>query len=313
MADYGHDLHFGLFATPSAHDHAAVVDLAVRADRAGLDLVTYQDHPYQPTLLDTWTLMSYVAASTERIRIAPNVVNLPLRSPAVLARAAASLDVLSGGRFELALGAGSFWDAIVAMGGPRRTPGQALAALREAIGIIRQVWDTSARGGVKAEGEFYRVMGAKRGPEPAHPIGIWLGALGPRMLALTGELADGWLPSFEYLPDGLDSLSAMNERIDAAAEAAGRPPGAVRRYLNVMNVSLGGPGGGRFLHGPVEQWIDELSDAALTHGVGGFLIGGDDARLVDVLAAEIAPAVRGQVADHRGTTRSPPGGSAGTG
>jgi hypothetical protein len=68
-------------------------------------------------------LLSYVAAATIQIKLAPNVLNLPLRQPAVVARSAASLDLLSGGRLELALGAGAFWEAIEAMGGTRLTPG----------------------------------------------------------------------------------------------------------------------------------------------------------------------------------------------
>ena len=108
------------------------VALAVLSEELGFDLVTFQDHPYQPRFLDTWTLMSWVLASTSRIRVAPNVLNLPLRPPAVVARAAASLDLLSGGRFELALGAGGFWDAIEAMGGDRLAPGESFQALEEA-------------------------------------------------------------------------------------------------------------------------------------------------------------------------------------
>src|SRR6476646_6841066 len=120
MTDYGHDLLFGTFITPVAQPAMHAVDLAIVADRAGLDLVTFQDHPYQPSFHDTWTLLSYVASRTERIHVAGNVLNLPLRQPAVLARSAASLDLLSGGRFELGIGAGGFWGAIHAMGGPRR-------------------------------------------------------------------------------------------------------------------------------------------------------------------------------------------------
>ena len=104
--DYGHRLEFGAFITPAAADPEAPVRSRRSAEAAGLDLVTFQDHPYQPAFLDTWTLMSFVAARTDSIRIAPNVLNVPLRPPAVLARAAASLDLLSGGRFDLALGAG---------------------------------------------------------------------------------------------------------------------------------------------------------------------------------------------------------------
>ena len=140
--DYGHALEFGSFITPSAANPVAPVALAQVSEASGLDLVTFQDHPYQPAFLDTWTLMTFVAARTDRIRIAPNVLNVPLRPPAVVARSAASLDLLSNGRFDLALGAGGFWDAIEAMGGRRLTPGEAVTALEEAIDVIRELWDT---------------------------------------------------------------------------------------------------------------------------------------------------------------------------
>ena len=129
MADYGHDLLFGTFITPAADPAMHAVDLAMVADRADLDLVTFQDHPYQPAFHDTWTLLSYVASRTKDIHVSGNVLNLPLRQPAVLARSAASLDLLSGGRFELGIGAGGFWDTIEAMGGRRLTPGQSIDAL----------------------------------------------------------------------------------------------------------------------------------------------------------------------------------------
>jgi len=121
--DYGAPLQFGSFITPAADDPLGVVALAVASETAGLDLVCFQDDPYRRAFLDAWTLMSFVAARTDRIQISANVHNLPLRPPAVLARAAASLDLLSAGRFALALGAGAFWDAVVAMGGERRSPG----------------------------------------------------------------------------------------------------------------------------------------------------------------------------------------------
>src|SRR5919107_5678869 len=114
--------------------------ISVAADRAGLDLVGIQDHPYQRRFLDTWILISTLVPVTERIRFFPDVACLPLRPPALLAKAAASLDVLSGGRVEMGLGAGYFWDAIEAMGGPRRTPGESVDALEEAIRIIRTLW-----------------------------------------------------------------------------------------------------------------------------------------------------------------------------
>jgi alkanesulfonate monooxygenase SsuD/methylene tetrahydromethanopterin reductase-like flavin-dependent oxidoreductase (luciferase family) len=281
MTDYGHPLLFGSFLTPTAADPEHVVGLAQRSERLGLDLVTVQDHPYQPRFLDTWTLLSYIAARTRSVRLAANVTNLPLRPPAVLARSVASLDLLSGGRIELGLGAGAFWEAIEAMGGRRLPGGQGLRALEEAIDVIRQMWDTDARGGVRVEGEFHRVVGAKRGPAPAHDVGIWLGAYKPRMLALTGRKADGWLPSLGYLQPG--DLAAGNAIIDDAAQEAGRTPRDVRRLLNI---------------GPAGE-AEELAGLALDHGISAFILAGDDPEDLQRFAEEVVPAVRELVAAER--------------
>ncbi len=297
MTDYGHDLLFGAFITPAARPPTHAVELAKVAERAGLNLVTFQDHPYQPAFLDTWTLLSYVAARTGRVRLSGNVINLPLRPPAVLARAAASLDLLSGGRFELGIGAGGFWDAIEAMGGRRLTPGQSVEALGEAIGIIRELWDTEKRGGVRFDGEYYRLKGAKRGPAPAHSIGIWVGAYGPRMLRLTGRMADGWVPSLPYLPGGPADLAEMNRRIDEGAASAGRDPSAVRRLLNISGQFR--PSRGSLLVGPPRQWAEELAEISLEHGVSGFILMADDAAPIELFAAEVAPATRELVAAGR--------------
>src|SRR5690606_21059573 len=131
---------------------------------------------------------------TERISLAGNVLNLPLRQPAVLARSVASLDLLSHGRAELGLGAGAFWDGIKGMGGGELTPGQAVDALEEAIDVIRGICDAGQSGGVRVDGKYHTAQGARRGPLPAHGVSIWLGALKPRMLKLIGRKADGWLP-----------------------------------------------------------------------------------------------------------------------
>jgi alkanesulfonate monooxygenase SsuD/methylene tetrahydromethanopterin reductase-like flavin-dependent oxidoreductase (luciferase family) len=232
--------------------------------------------------------------------VATNVANLPLRTPAVLARSVASLDLLSGGRVELGLGAGAFWDAIEAMGGRRLTPGEGVQALEEAIDVIRQVWDTTARGGVRVDGRHHHVHGAKRGPAPAHPVGIWVGAYKPRMLALTGRLADGWLPSMGYLKPG--DLTAGNAAIDEAATAAGREPASVRRLLNITGQFL--PNGRGMLQGPAEQWAEELADLALTAGTSTFILGSDDAVDLRRFAGEVAPAVRELVETERSTPSS---------
>ncbi|MEY9860827.1 alkanesulfonate monooxygenase SsuD/methylene tetrahydromethanopterin reductase-like flavin-dependent oxidoreductase (luciferase family)/FAD/FMN-containing dehydrogenase [Catenulispora sp. GAS73] len=288
MTDYGHDLRFGTFITPQNRDPQAPVALAQLSEQAGLDLATFQDHPYQPAFLDTWTLLSWVAARTERIHLAANVHSLPMRPPAVLARSAASLDLLSGGRYDMALGAGGFWDAIAAMGGPRRTPGEAVQALSEAIDIMRAIWDPAERGGVRVDGEQYQVVGAKRGPAPAHDIPIWIGALKPRMLRLIGEKADGWLPSLFYLQDG--DLERGQRLIDEAAVAAGRDPREIRRLLNISgSFALQGQG---FLQGPPEQWAQELLPLAVESGVSTFILASDDPRDIQTYAEEVAPRLR---------------------
>ena len=306
MPDYGRDLMFGAFITPVSTPPQQAVDLARTAEAAGLDLAAFQDHPYQPRFMDTWTLLSYVAARTTRIRLATDVLNLPLRQPVVVARSAASLDLLSGGRFELGLGAGAFWDAIAAAGGDRLSPGDAVTGLEDAIRIIRGIWDVDGSGPLRVDGTVHQVNGAKRGPRPAHDVGIWLGAYKPRMLRLTGTMADGWLASLGYLRSGPGELAGLNARIDDAAAAAGRNPGAIRRLLNISG-SFGAAGSGaagsgstgQLLRGPAQQWARQLAGLALEYGISGFILGSDDADELSRFGAEVAPAVREIVADAR--------------
>lgn len=106
MPDYGHPLRFATFISPANSPTHRPVELTQLSERLGFDFVTFQDHPYKADFLDTWTLLSWAATRTERIGLSGNVLNLPLRPPAVFARAMASLDLLSGGRTSLGLGAG---------------------------------------------------------------------------------------------------------------------------------------------------------------------------------------------------------------
>jgi alkanesulfonate monooxygenase SsuD/methylene tetrahydromethanopterin reductase-like flavin-dependent oxidoreductase (luciferase family) len=136
----------------------------------------------------------------------------------MIAKHAASLDVLSGGRFELVLGAETFCEAIGAMGGPVGRPGEAVAAVDEAMRAVRLLW--TGEGAVGFDGRFYALHGAHPGPPPVHPIGVWFGALKPRMLRLTGRLTDGWSVSLPYAPP--DQLAAMQRLIDEGG--GGGPP-----------------------------------------------------------------------------------------
>ncbi|MGN0065867.1 MAG: LLM class flavin-dependent oxidoreductase, partial [Nocardioides sp.] len=279
-------LEFGVFVTPDAGRLPDVRALVQLADVTGLDLFTVQDHPYQERFVDAWTLLTLIGAQTSSVRLSPNVANLPLRPPVVLAKAAATLDLATGGRVELGLGAGAFWDAIVAAGGPRRTPGEAVEALTEAIELMKQFWQGGA---MRFEGQHYTARGLHAGPVPAHDIPVMLGAVKPRMLRLTGRVADGWLPSASWAtPDKLDEMNAI---IDEAAEAAGRAPASVRRLYNV----------GPDLLGPdPSDWAERLAEITLTHGMSTFILPTDEPDVLQVWAEEVAPATRELVAVERG-------------
>lgn len=281
-------IKFGYFLIPNAG--APLLSIAQEVERRGLDYIAVQDHPYQRRFVDTWTLLSMIAATTSRIGLFPDVANLPLRPPAVMAKAAASIDLLSGGRFELGLGAGGFWDAIEAYGGPRRTPGAALAALAEAIQVIRKVW--SGDRNLRFEGQYYQLRGAHSGPLPAHPIGIWLGVTGPRALKLAGQVADGWVPSFR---GDLKKIADMTKQLNDAAAEAGRDPASIRRILNVNGtITDGGTTG--MLQGPVNQWVEELTNLSITYGFDTFIFWGEGEGQLQRFAEEVVPAARTQIA-----------------
>lgn len=296
MSDYGRELQFGLFLSPDTAKLEQTLATALAADQAGLELIGIQDHPYQQQFLDTWALMATVLAHTERIHVFPDVASLPLRPPAVLAKAAASLDVISGGRFELGMGAGAFWEAIAAMGGPIRSGAEAAEALTEAVEVVRLMW--SGERSVRFTGKHYQISGVHPGPQPVHEMGIWLGVGGPRMLALVGRAADGWLPSNGYFPP--EKLPDMHRRIDEAATAAGRELSAISRIYNVWGTITDGPSRGDF-EGPVDQWIETLTGLVLDGGMNAFVFGadGDDPVQMSAFMDQVVPAVREQVAAGR--------------
>lgn len=258
-------LRFGIFPSPAVGDLEVTLAAVEAADDEGLDLVGVQDHPYVDRFLDVMTLITWLAAATDRVTFLTDVANLPLRPPAVLAKQAASIDVLTGGRFELGLGAGGNWDAISAFGGERRTPGEAVTATDEAIAVMRSVWGDGRR----VDGEHYHLRGVRPGPAAPHEIPISIGAHGPRMLALIGRLADGWLPSLPFVPP--DELAGKHAIIDRAAEDAGRDPSTIARMYNVSGEITDGPGSG-FLRGPENQWVDQLAWLHEAHRIDTFIL-----------------------------------------
>jgi len=283
-------LNVSAAATPGADPVAA----ARKAEQLGFDFVSASDHLHgrQPTY-ETWTMLSWIAAATTRIRVATRVLGVPYRSPPVLAKMAETFDRLSGGRLILGLGGGAMDEEFRAFGLGVRSPRDKVDGLEEAIRIARGMW---SRPGFTFEGRLYRTDGADLEPKPDRRIPIWLGTYGNRALALTGRLADGWIPSLGYAPP--ERVAGMRERVLTAARAAGRDPEEVTCAYNV---------GVR---------VDERADArpsvvagspdAVTERLLGFLglgfaalslipVGPGEQDQAERLAREVVPALRAAV------------------
>jgi alkanesulfonate monooxygenase SsuD/methylene tetrahydromethanopterin reductase-like flavin-dependent oxidoreductase (luciferase family) len=291
----------GAWNGADADTAAESVKLITQADRDGLDLFTVADHPYFGAKLDAYALVSFLLGQTERIAGMVTVTNLPSRPAPVLARTITSLSTLSGGRILLGIGAGAIWDMIEKLGVPRLDGGSAVRAMAEAITLIRAL----SGGGepVTFDGEFYHVSGLDPADAPAPRV--LTGSVGPKSLAVTGQLADGWIP-----PMASDWLSPLDResrpRLDAAAAAAGRDPAEIATVYNfggrVTPEPLAATRGedGRWIGGSVQQWVDELTTAVLEHHASGFIYRStDDTPAAEALArwaTEIVPAVRDAIA-----------------
>jgi alkanesulfonate monooxygenase SsuD/methylene tetrahydromethanopterin reductase-like flavin-dependent oxidoreductase (luciferase family) len=292
---------FGLNVDPAVGTRDEAFQRARIADEGGLDLVTVQDHPYNPNFLDTWTLLVALGMATKRVHVGTNVACTPLRPPAMLAKMAASLDVLTGGRVELGLGAGGFLEGIQAFGGPAGTPGERYRAFKESLEIIRGMWAHASTGNpFSYKGQVHRLRGVHPGPAPAHPIRIWVGAAGPRMLRLTGRLADGLLISTGYVPP--PKLPDFDRLVDEGAAQTGRPPTAVRRGYNLMGVlDLGRPDTKLprprpgLIYGPPDHWAAEILRFYRDYRQDTFIfwpVAGNELVQVEAFVRDVVPAVK---------------------
>jgi alkanesulfonate monooxygenase SsuD/methylene tetrahydromethanopterin reductase-like flavin-dependent oxidoreductase (luciferase family) len=294
---------FAVSITPAATEVEKVFELAKIADNSAIDLVTIQDHPYLNNFLDAWTLLTSLATRTNRVKFMTNVADIPLRHPPILAKAAATLDILTGGRVELGLGAGALWKAIAGYGGPTRTPGDAVQATEEAIQVIRAIWGfDSDEKVVTFRGKFYNLEEAHPGPRPHHRIGIWLGAMGPRMLNVLGRLGDGWVaPLQSYLPTS--KLLDAQRVIDASAVSTGRSPTSIRRGRNISGIiddegkygkSLRGQG--EAVVGSVDDWVEELAHYYNELRIDSFIFWpaeeGKEVDQVSLFADKVVPRVK---------------------
>jgi alkanesulfonate monooxygenase SsuD/methylene tetrahydromethanopterin reductase-like flavin-dependent oxidoreductase (luciferase family) len=289
-------LLFGLGIPAAADPDSDPVGAALMAEGLGFDFVSAADHPCgdRPSY-ETWTMLCWIAAATSRIRIATRVLGVPYRNPAMTAKMAETFDRLSRGRLILGLGAGYSDDEFRAFGLAVNSPGEKVRGLEEAVQITRGLWTQPE---FTFAGSIHRTDRAPMEPKPDHAIPIWLGTFGPRALAVTGRLADGWIPSLGYAPD--ERLSAMRARVLDAAESAGRDPASITCALNLQARidDRGDPHADDALRGPVDAVVERLC-GFVERGFTAFnfLLGGADRdEQVARLAREVLPAVRAAAA-----------------
>ena len=227
MPDYHRELEFGTFLFPKSSEAPDLLRLAKLAEELGYDLLAAPDHPYWPQYLDNWTFLSAVFGATTSIRIFPDVVNLSLRQPAVVAKAAWSLEAMAPGRLKLGIGSGGVWDAIAGIGGPQWSGREALEHVEEAVSVLRLIW--SGEETVSFTGQHYQLHDATPPVAPTQPIDIWIGCGKPAMRRLVARGAEGWIPNGDGIE--IDNLTKGSAHLDHELAEAGRPPGEVRRNL----------------------------------------------------------------------------------
>ena len=220
-------LLFGVNVPTSAG--ADPVARAQHAEALGYDFISANDHPCgtQPSY-ELWTMLTWIAAKTTRIKVASRVLGVPYRSPAMVAKMAESLDRFSRGRLILGMGGGYSDDEFLAFGLRVPTPREKVDGLEEAVRIVRGLWSTPS---FTFEGTHHETVAADLEPKPSHHIPIWLGTFGKRSLAVTGRVADGWIPTYSMA--GPDDVPAMRERIFDAARGANRDPDEITLAYNI--------------------------------------------------------------------------------
>ncbi len=284
-------MQFGLGVSTTPGPSVDPVTEARAAEDVGLDFVSASDHLHGSTpTYEPWTLLIWIAAATTSIRVASRVLAVPNRQPAVVAKMSETLDRLSRGRLILGLGGGYLDDEFRAFGLPLPTPGEKIEGLEEAIQIARELW---SKRDVTFTGRFYRTDGANVEPKPEHRIPIWLGAYRPRGLSLTGRLADGWIPSYGFAPP--DEITALRDRVVAAAREAGRDPAEIAFIYNVVVRIDDRSGDDRsIVSGPadaVAARLIELTKLGFT-GFNLMPVGPDRAEQIELLGRDVIPAVR---------------------
>jgi len=213
------------------------VAMARAAEEVGFDSIWVGDHLVyrgdgrpERGPWDAWALLAGLAGVTERVALGPLVACTAFRPPGVLARTAAAVDELSGGRLVVALGAGWNETEFRAFGLPfdRR-----VARFEEAFEIVRRLL---AGQHVTFAGRFHAVEDARLLPAPARRPPLMVGATGPRMLAATLPHVDAWNTWYVECGNTPDGFAALSRTVDQVAGAAGRDPREIERSVCVLVV-----------------------------------------------------------------------------
>lgn len=214
------------------NDMGAIKAFAQTAEELGFAHLRVPDQVLRPAsghLHEPLTLMAYIAAITETIELVPSIIVLPSRQTALVAKQAAEIDILSGGRLRLGIGVGGNEAEYAAMGADFHTRG---ARCEEQIALLKLLW---TRETVDFDGQWDKVSGAGLNPLPIQrPIPLWIGASGsptPRILKRIGAQADGW-----FVLASPEDYPGLLAEIHREAKAAGRDPNSIGAEAGVAVV-----------------------------------------------------------------------------
>lgn len=285
------NLEFGLGVTTTPGLDQDPVAEAVLAEEAGFDFVSASDHLHGETATyEPWTLLTWIAAATTRIRVLTRVLAVPYRQPPVVAKMSETLDRLSSGRLILGLGGGYLDEEFRAFGLAVPSARDKIVGMEEAIEIVRGLWSQET---FSFDGRRYRTEDARIEPKPQQKIPIWLGTYGARALTVTGRLADGWIPSLGFAPP--EKVVLLRDRMESAAREAGRDPADIARIYNIgVRVDRTIDPNPSIVSGPPDVIAERLVAFAELGFTGFNLVpsGGDKMGQIERVGREVIPAVR---------------------